>query len=153
MFVHIFHEGQSVNEKSTQGEYSALTNSCVGIMKFKIPTRYGSPFRCLSTHSHSCRPRRGWNEKVSLTHFLRSLARYASLPVKHSASTLCLRHSHHRIWKTSASPLNENPFYKHYKPQGKKTTTFESTNLTDMTVSWEVPACISCESSTPATAH
>lgn len=46
MFMHIFHQGHTVNEKSTQGEYSAFTNSCVGIMKFKIPTRYGSPFPC-----------------------------------------------------------------------------------------------------------
>lgn len=144
MFVHIFHEGQSVNEKSTQGEYSALTNSCVGIMKFKIPTRHGSPFRCLSTHSHSCRPRRGWNEKVSPTHFLRSLARYASVAVKHSASTLCLRYSHHRIWKTSASPLNENPFYKHYKPQGKK-----NPNICIHQPNWYDYVL----SSTPATAH
>lgn len=47
MFMHIFHEGHTVNEKSTRGEYSALTNCCVGMMKFKIPTRYGSPFSML----------------------------------------------------------------------------------------------------------
>lgn len=115
---------RDINEKSTQGENSALTNCRVGIMKFKILTRYNSRCRCLPTNSHRCRPLRG--RKLPNANFFF----FFSDPQRDKQNLCwCILHEGKTNWKLCDNMKNKyvairwEASYKSFNAQGKKKET------------------------------